>query len=666
MKPGRPTNTAEREAEGQIHPLDSAPAAAQTLVTEPRLDPLGATASPGIDPTGDMTAGEAAVGNETPGRELARAPATTEAPIDPRDAAASPGISGSIVPGAFIGKGAMGVVVAGRQEKLGREVAIKRVSRGTDEALTRALRQEAIATGMLEHPNIVPVHDLVERPEGPWMVMKRVRGQPWGRLLANPDLAAQHLEGNDPLEFHIGVLMSVCRALSYAHENGVLHRDVKPDNIMVGEFGQVYLMDWGLAVALREIPGLPLASELRGISGTPSFMAPEMARGVGAEFSEQTDVYLLGANLHFLLTGRGVHLGPSPQAIVKVVREGAVPTYGPEVPAGLAAIARRCLAKNPEDRPVSAECVRRSLAAYLRHRAAEKVLEEAQQRAEDVKKLVHEAFRGHDDPMAIRAAIAQARFGFELVSREWPEQHEAAGLEELIELSARYELHRRNPEGAATLLEALADPPAVLLSALEDLQAETKVQQVAVSELFRLRRDADPTQRARYRVALAVVIAGFTSVGGVGLNLMHWFVRPISTTDVLPIIAGFSLLSIGGGAYYLSRQVNRAGRDHTWMLMLVSVAVVLHWFGAWLMALPLSVTIAWNGLLSASLLGMAAVIVDRGLSLSAVPYLFVTAVALLWPDASIFALGVGSGLSFAAYALLFLRRPRTVAETLSV
>ena len=159
----------------------------------------------------------------------------------------------------------------------GREVAVKRLRPEVISPETEsALLHEARSTGRLEHPNIVPVHLLDFGDEGrPRLVMKRLEGVAWRELIRQPGHPAwAHLRG-DPLTRHIQILMQVCNAVEYAHSRRVIHRDIKPANVMVGSFGEVYLVDWGIA--------LDLSSHQRGttpeVAGTPSYMAPEMLEG---------------------------------------------------------------------------------------------------------------------------------------------------------------------------------------------------------------------------------------------------------------------------------------------------------------------------------------------------------------------------------------------------
>jgi serine/threonine-protein kinase len=132
----------------------------------------------------------------------------------------------------------------------------------------------------------------------PVLVMKRIEGVTWGQLLRDPAAMAKHAPDRPPLDEHLRILGQVCNAVHFAHARGVVHRDLKPDNVMVGAFGEVYVVDWGIATAFG--PATQLA-------GTPAYMAPEMLGTPGARLSAKTDVYLLGAMLFEVLVGRAPH-----------------------------------------------------------------------------------------------------------------------------------------------------------------------------------------------------------------------------------------------------------------------------------------------------------------------------------------------------------------------
>ncbi len=209
----------------------------------------------------------------------------------------------------LLGEGGMGRVLAAEQVALGREVAVKVVRDGGRAADVDALLREALIAARLEHPNVVPVHLLGRGEDGaPIFVMRRIEGVPWSDVLRDAAAApGMFADARDPLEMHLRVLLEVCGAVQFAHARGILHRDLKPENVMLGAFGEVYVVDWGIALNLADDPRLPRIADARGVVGTPAYMAPEMALGDAAALSPRTDVYLLGAVLHRVLTGAPPH-----------------------------------------------------------------------------------------------------------------------------------------------------------------------------------------------------------------------------------------------------------------------------------------------------------------------------------------------------------------------
>ena len=228
---------------------------------------------------------------------------------------------------AQLGQGGMGTVYLAEDRLLDRPVALKvlNVEGLTDEGIERMTR-EARTLARLEHPGIVPIHDLGRLADGRvYYAMKRVRGEQLDR----------HVGPATPLTERLRLFLKMCEAVSFAHAAGVLHRDLKPENVMVGEFGEVLIMDWGVAKwtaeesrpAPRPEPGSVAAPASSGrdtvpgtVLGTPAYMAPEQARGESDRVDVRTDVYGLGATLWFLLTGapRGAGAPPRQTALAAV------------------------------------------------------------------------------------------------------------------------------------------------------------------------------------------------------------------------------------------------------------------------------------------------------------------------------------------------------------
>jgi aminoglycoside phosphotransferase (APT) family kinase protein len=219
-----------------------------------------------------------------------------------------------------IGHGGMGVVYLARDEQLEREVAIK-VSNGVPGAdVERRLNDEARILASLEHPGIVPIHDAGRLADGRlFYVMKRVRGA----------TLPEHLLKVQSLSERLGIFERICEAVNFAHAHGVLHRDLKPDNVMIGPFGEVLVMDWGTALRRG-------TREAETVIGTRGFMAPEQERM--EEIDARADVYSLGAVLAWLA--------------------------GDHAPRALGAICARAMARTPDDRYASAAALAADVARF--------------------------------------------------------------------------------------------------------------------------------------------------------------------------------------------------------------------------------------------------------------------------------------------------------------
>jgi serine/threonine-protein kinase len=275
-----------------------------------------------------------------------------------------------------LAKGGMASVRRAFDRNIRREVAIKRLGAPDPDVADAAdfLVEEAQITGQLEHPNIVPVYDLGAGSDGaPMFVMRLVHG----RTLTSV-MRAYWKGGRNPIELReiLEVLLKVCDAVSYAHSRGVVHRDLKPDNIMIGTHGQVYVMDWGCALLLAgsdaHIPdGMRSRRGAPGILlGTAQYMAPEQARGEIDRIEPRSDVYGLGAILYQLLTERPPHRGPSFLESVRIAQLGQVAPpaevrRGDDLPETLVAIAMRALAAEPEGRHGSVDELRGELERFV-------------------------------------------------------------------------------------------------------------------------------------------------------------------------------------------------------------------------------------------------------------------------------------------------------------
>jgi eukaryotic-like serine/threonine-protein kinase len=279
-----------------------------------------------------------------------------------------------------IGAGGMASVRRVVDVAVGRTVAMKVFDPArsrADDALPRFL-QEGQVTGQLDHPHIVPVYQLAQPPgEPPFFTMKLVEGRTLGDLIDERDLERP---SEHELERLLRILVQVCQAVAFAHSRGVVHLDLKPDNVMVGTHGQVYVMDWGCARLLAprgagepavRVSAPPAPREGR-VTGTFTYMPPEQARGRAAEIDERSDVFALGGILYRVLTLRPPYEGDDYRGVLAQAQRGsveppaAVVPPGVHVPAGLARIAMKALAADREERHASAEALAADLEDFLR------------------------------------------------------------------------------------------------------------------------------------------------------------------------------------------------------------------------------------------------------------------------------------------------------------
>ena len=272
-------------------------------------------------------------------------------------------------------RGGLGEVFVARDEELHREVALKQIQdRHADHADSRSrFLLEAEITGGLEHPGIVPVYGLGHYPDGrPFYAMRFIRGDSLKEAIEQFHRADQR-SGRDPGERALDLrqllrrFVDVCNAVAYAHSRGVLHRDLKPGNVMLGPYGETLVVDWGLAkpigrsddaVPSTETTLLPAsgtglaATQIGSALGTPAYMSPEQAVGDLNRLGPRSDVYSLGATLYCLLTGE-VPFDGDVGEVVRKVRRGDFPPprqLEPSIDRALEAVCLKAMAANPDDR----------------------------------------------------------------------------------------------------------------------------------------------------------------------------------------------------------------------------------------------------------------------------------------------------------------------------
>jgi serine/threonine-protein kinase len=266
--------------------------------------------------------------------------------------------------GRELARGGMGHVHPATDRNLLRHVALKRLDKeyARDPFYRDAFIAEAQITGQLEHPNIVPTHELAIDANGiPYFTMKLVQGDSFDHWLRErPPGTVDRIAGG------IEVLLKVCDALAYAHHRGVVHRDLKPANIMVGDFGQVYLMDWGLAKLVRSEPasGDGALMNAPGAVGTADYMAPEQARGNPDDVDARSDVFGLGALLFEILCGHGPY-GPSTERMETLLERAAAACEHIGVAKRIRAIAELATQPDPAHRFQSVTQMQDAMRAFL-------------------------------------------------------------------------------------------------------------------------------------------------------------------------------------------------------------------------------------------------------------------------------------------------------------
>ncbi|MFT7622199.1 MAG: hypothetical protein ACI9WU_001367 [Myxococcota bacterium] len=421
-----------------------------------------------------------------------------------------PDLSRQFSVGPVLGEGGMGIVSAATQHPLGRQVAVKRARQELGHPVSEALVSEAVIQGLLEHPNLVPVHQLGSDESGqPVLIMKRVEGRTWDEVLAEGNASGAALEG------HLRTLLRLCDAISFAHSRGILHLDLKPNNVMIGSFGEVYVLDWGTARSFRpDVPGLPAAS-IKYPLGTPDYMPPELALGDGSRVDQRADVYLLGSCLYEVVSGRTPHHG---EALIDVLSHAAFeipePLLGAD--AELSAIVTRAMASDPQARFGSVVALQQALGEYLAERPGIELARKALVRATQVE----QALQAGQAEEAYQAFV-EARFALRQITDQYPNNRPAAlGLETLLETMIRHEIQVGDGKAAGRLHAELARPNPQLEAEIQALRARKvdSERELAQMRAIRWSVDAEPGSEVRRAIFLSFIAFPLFYIG---LGLLH-------------------------------------------------------------------------------------------------------------------------------------------------
>lgn len=563
-----------------------------------------------------------------------------------------------------LGEGGMGRVLLARQRSLRRDVALKVIkSDAARPDIVGALLAEAVVTGSLEHPSIVPVHALGRDAAGrPVLAMKRIEGVSWrdlARDLDHPRWASASIaaETEDRLDAHLEIFMAVCNAVHFAHSRGIVHRDIKLDNIMIGGFGEVYVVDWGIATRAAS-PG----GESRGggpILGTPSYMAPEMVKGDPAFIDARTDVYLLGATLHAALTGRSRHAAATLLEALVSARDSAPFDYGPEVPAELGVICNKATSRDPNDRFQSALELRRAVASFRRHRGSIALAERAASKLAEARALA--AARAgkpdqKDDPR-VHVLMTESRFGFMHALHSWGENTAAkGGLEACLEVLIEHELAQRDAEGARALFAELAQTRPDLARRIEALEADLGEASAREARLWAMERDVDLSVGARAHMA----VVGVMVLGALGISaLVIASGYPLSERELLALPAGGALVVIAGAAIARRHLRTSISRRAVAMVALLCALIAVH--RAFVMAHgPPDIAPMLQGDLAIGLglfAAMSLTLLWR-MAWVCVPFGLGAVATALWPDRTMLIFAISMAMSLALMALIWVLSAR--------
>lgn len=401
-----------------------------------------------------------------------------------------------------IGRGGMGLVYRAKQRSLGRLVAVKTLDGAASSAKSDQFRAEAQLTGLLDHPNIVPVHDLQELDQRLYLSMKLVLGRPWSESLQDPETS---------LDEHIRILLAVCQAVRYAHSKGVIHCDLKPDNVMIGDYGEVLVMDWGVAVSLSSDEGslLPRHIDVKQAQGTPVYMAPELAEGRGADIGVGTDVYLLGAILFEMITGKPPH---SAATLIQVLLSAAQ-SKDLEFPEGvsdeLREICSGAMRRDVTERYESVTEFQDALNRYLDHGQSRVLTEKAEARGKDFDSW---ALKDREPDQSLArgpySTLNQILASLEQALELWPENRRALTLKE--------QSHRRYLNCALSFGDiGLAEYHC------EFLDQEIREVEGAKIEAERIERE----KQRKAKLRLRQTFAGALVIGFLGLTLALYFIN---------------------------------------------------------------------------------------------------------------------------------------------
>ncbi len=370
-----------------------------------------------------------------------------------------------------LGKGGMGTVYEARQTSVDRIIALKMMK--PDLARSAKVRakflSEAVVTGDLDHPNIVPIYDVGVNDDGRlFYAMKYVKGVPWKDVMQKRSVVE-----------NIEILLRVADAVAFAHSRTIIHRDLKPENVMLGDYGEVLVMDWGMAVSTVGRGKAESLGNIESIGGTPAYMPPEMAKGDVSKIGPGSDIYLLGAILYEILTGRPPHDGTTVSEYLQSAVDNEVQSVDTDLEGvgELVNVALTSLKTNVDERFENVQAFQTAVRRYLSH--AESIIR-TNRATKDLARA--KASREYDD-------FVLTLFGFREALSLWTGNREA----ETGELEARYAYaecayRKGDYDLASTLLSADDGQHAKLLKKITKARDVQRARKNRLSLILRLVR----------------------------------------------------------------------------------------------------------------------------------------------------------------------------------
>ncbi|BBM83010.1 serine/threonine-protein kinase [Candidatus Uabimicrobium amorphum] len=338
-----------------------------------------------------------------------------------------------------IARGGMGVIFKGYQNNLQREIAIKKLiaTLKNKQDKKNMFLSESMTTAYLDHPNIVPVYDLEQQNDEIHLAMKLIKGTSWAKIIQEYNV-----------EKNLQILLQVCNAIAFAHSKEIIHCDLKPENIMIGQFGEITVMDWGVSVSMIKSSVAPHKDEVTTPMGTPIYFSPELANGKGSEIGPWTDVYLLGSILYEILTGHAPHRAKTIFLTFCSAGEGKIPEFPETAPRKLVEICRKALDPSPKKRYPNVLSLQKDIEDYLQHSKSILLTEQAQKNISQCKITDANAYD----------VFTEAYFDFQQALKLWSENTVAQkGREQACLQHARAAMNREEFNLAETLLQKLHD-----------------------------------------------------------------------------------------------------------------------------------------------------------------------------------------------------------------